>query len=111
MTTLTVAATTNYSAGLPGGQTNVDLINVTNTSFVTGATATFSNTQFNNIVILNNVAMNGSSGVNRITVDGGSVNASDWNFTNWTPGFFDDEVRLNGGAGDDTCGVAHQGWP
>ena len=81
MTTLNIAATTNYSTTT---LSNIDIFDFDNTA--TAAVATFAATQFNNIQILNTVLVRGSSGVNRVVVNGTAIDASLWTFDQWTDG-------------------------
>ncbi|WP_373503185.1 hypothetical protein [Aestuariivirga sp.] len=92
MALLNVAATTDFSA-----QVLNDITDVTFTG-VNAATATFSAGQFDDITILNSVHWTGNSFANSIVVNGGSVDASAWEFTGWSP---DDSISFGGTAGDD----------
>ncbi len=96
MTTLLVPVTINLSAT---SLTNIDVIDFTNAAATT-TTVTFASTQFNNVSIMDFVLMDGSAGINAIVVNGGSVNASQWAFANWTAGA--DTIRLNGSGGADS---------
>ena len=91
MATLIVPVTTNFSAS---ALSNIDIIDFTNV-FLTSATATFVNTQFNNAAILNTVHIDGSLGTNRIIINGGDVNASLWTFATWSG---TDTITINGNA-------------
>src|SRR4051812_42103140 len=94
MTTLTVSATTDFSAT---ALNNIDIIDFTN---VAAATATFLNTQFNGTAIHDDVSIDGSAGANHIVVNGGSIDASGWTFVaGWSA---PDSVTLNGINGADT---------
>ena len=75
MTTLSVGVTTDYSAA---ALSSVDLIVFTNT--VNPASAAFANFQFNNAAIINTLAIIGTAVSNSIFVNGGSVDASQWQF-------------------------------
>ena len=101
MTTLTVAATTDFSGV---ALANIDTIDFT--TFFGPATATFANTQFNGAAILNNVLIDGSTNANNIVVNGGSLNASQWTFNGWTAL---DSITINGGAGADIIVGSLQG--
>ncbi len=61
------------------------------------ATATFANTQLDGSPILLNVAIVGNAAGNVIAVNGGSVNASGWTFTNWAAA--GDQIRLSAASG------------
>ena len=94
MATLIVPADSDFF-----GQTlnNISFIQFTNAA--AAATATFLNTQFNNVAILDNVLIDGSAQDNHISAFGGSVSALSWTFANWTDGV--DTISLRGGDGDD----------
>ena len=77
MVTLTIATTTDFSAT---ALAHINKLAFTNLLFP--ATATFAFSQFGGS-ISNAVAIDGSTAVNRIIVNGGSVNASAWTFANW----------------------------
>lgn len=97
MATLTVSSSTNFSGTT---LSNVDLIDFAN-SFVTPAAATFSSAQFDNVQILTDVAIDGSAGLNTLSIlTSGFIDASAWTFTNWSN--TSDRVIFNGGGGDDT---------
>ena len=86
MTTLTVAATTNYRTTVLSGVTLIDFTNP-----VLAAIAEFSYGHFDNVQISDSVAINGNSQINTIwvkpyAVGVTSVDASGWTFTNWTDG-------------------------
>ncbi len=100
MTLLAIPSTIDFtgSPALPGGQTNVTQIDFTNPTATT-ATATFLNTQFDDIIIRNDAQFLGSSGVAHIVVNGGTVDASSWTFSGWLS---TDSVRINGSGGADT---------
>ncbi len=78
MATLDILSSTNFSSAA--------LSDITDINFVAGANATarFASSQFNNVAILNNVAIAGSSFIDRIVISGGGVDASAWEFTGWT---------------------------
>jgi hypothetical protein len=96
MTTLTVPTTHDYSADSLSG---IDVIDFANGKFDPAAIATFVNTQFNNVAILDNVQIDGTLGVNGIVVNGGSVDASGWTF-----GIAPDTITLNGSSASSTTG-------
>lgn len=95
MATLTVSATQDFSGD---SLSNIDIIDFTN-PVATTATATFANTQFNNVAILDNVAFDGAFATTNVVVNGGSVNAFFWTFSTWTA---TDSITLNGSGGADT---------
>jgi Ca2+-binding RTX toxin-like protein len=94
MVALLVPVTTDFSASV--------LNNITEIRFTGAApaTATFANTQFDNIAILDAVQLTGGASTDNIVVNGGSVDASGWTFSGWTAGT--DTITLNGTAGADT---------
>ena len=94
MTTLSVGVTTDYSAA---ALSSVDLIVFTNT--VNPASAAFANFQFNNAAIINTLAIIGTAVSNSIFVNGGSVDASQWQFGTWDAAT--DFVRFNGTTSSD----------
>ena len=98
MATLTVSASRNYSRLL--FTQNIDLIDFTNTFSNPSATATFSASQVDGVPILLDVAIDGNALSNRIVVNGGSVDASQWTFTNWSQTL--DSITLTGGSAADT---------
>jgi Ca2+-binding RTX toxin-like protein len=77
-TTLNVNASTNF-IGAP-------INDVGTIQFGSGATiqAQFSASQFNGVIILNNVQIVGGAGTNSFEVFGTSLNASGWTFSNWS---------------------------
>jgi Ca2+-binding RTX toxin-like protein len=89
MTVLTVIVSTDYSA--------TALNNITNVTFTPAlaATATFLNTQFNNVAIRNNVLFTGEANLDGIIINGGTVDASGWLFNGWTR-VLGDFVTING---------------
>lgn len=62
-------------------------------------TATFSASQFDNVHIADNVIISGSAVVNKLLVNGGSLDASGWIFQNWTAG--KDLLQFRGSSADD----------
>lgn len=95
MTTLTVAATTNFSATVLNNVTTVDFTNLIGT-----VTATFAATQFNGVQIANNVLFDGSFGRNIVAVTGiSNLDASAWQFAAWGG---TDTVSLTGTSASDT---------
>ena len=99
MALLTVIATTDFSVQA--------LNNITDVTFAAGAaaTATFSASQFNNVTILNNVHWTGDQFANGIVVDGGSVDASAWEFTDWS---LNDTITFTGTVTDDVFVASRQ---
>ncbi len=96
MATLTVNQTKNYVGTiLPTG---IDLIDFTNV--FSAATATFSSTQADGAPIQLDTAIDGSSNANHIVIGGGSIDVSQWSFSNWSLTF--DSVTLNGSDLEDT---------
>ena len=96
MATLTVSATTNFSAT---ALTNITLIDFTNAG--AAATATFSAAQFDNVAIKDNVTIDGTTQANNITINlistATNLDASGWTFTNWTASA--DTITINGFTG------------
>ena len=100
MATLTVSKTTDYRFLV---FVNVDAIDFTNL-FLSGATATFSASQFGAGKILPNVAIDGSGGFNTIAVTTSTTvptvfSAAGWTFTNWS---VQDRVFITANGQDDT---------
>lgn len=100
MATLTVSKTTDYRFLV---FVNVDTIDFTNT-FLSGATATFSASQFGAGKILPNVSIDGSSGFNTIVVNTStttptSFSAAGWSFANWS---VQDRIFITASSQDDT---------
>ena len=79
MSTFTVASDVTYG---PGDPTDVDTIVFTN---LFPATASFAASDFDNFHINNSLQIDGSVGINKIVVSGGSLDASGWNFNDWSP--------------------------
>src|SRR4051794_29019989 len=97
MTNLSVTATHDFSADV--------LTNITSITFDspirTTTTATFVNTQFDDVKIKDDVTLiNATTGPNSIVVNGGSLDASGWLFTGWNS--LADTIVINGGIGADT---------
>ena len=96
MSTLQVSSTTDYSGGiLLPGITSIDFTN----AVLTTATATFAAAQVDGAPISLTAQIDGSSGTNRIVINGGSANLSQWTFTTWS--VTADRITLNGTLGDD----------
>src|SRR3954453_10742962 len=89
MTIFTVSANVTYG----GAPTGVDTIDFTN-AIHTVATATFAASDFDNVKVLDNVAIEGTAGTNNIVVSGGSLDASGWQFTGWNA--LADNITING---------------
>lgn len=98
MSTITVSTSFDYSAL---AVIDVSLINFTNTDLRVLVTAKFAATQFDNIHILDDVTINGSTGRNRIEVGGAVVEGATWQFTNWSA---NDVVLINGTHNADLLG-------
>ena len=102
MATLTVSQTKNYVRNLlPAG---IDLIDFTNV--LISATATFSASQADGAPILLDATIDGSSNSNHIVVGGGSIDASQWSFSNWS--LTSDSVTLIGSASGNTLKGSNQ---
>ncbi len=96
MTTLTVAATTDFRSTVLSNVTNINYTNGLGTT----ATATFAATQFNGAQIATNVTFTGSIGRNIVAVTGASnFDASSWQFVNWLG---TDTVTITGTSASDT---------
>ena len=96
MAVLNVNVTTDYSAQVLNNVTDIVMGNLF------GVEAIFASTQFNNVAIKNNVNISGTQLLaHGITVNGGSVDARGWSFSNWdiVTGSF---VQLNGSAANNT---------
>ena len=93
MTTLTVSFSTDYSAT---ALSNITLINFTRAGT---NTATFLATQFDDTQISTAVTLDGSTGSDRIVINGANqFSAEHWTFVNWGAG---DLITVNGTVGDD----------
>ena len=102
MATLTVSQTKNYVRNLlPVG---IDLIDFTNV--LISATATFSASQADGAPILLDATIDGSSNSNHIVVGGGSIDASQWSFSNWS--LTSDSITLIGSASGNTLTGSNQ---
>lgn len=95
MTTLTVSGNADFTFSI---LSNVTLIDFTNGQRTT-ATASFLGSQFNDVQISNNVTIDGSTGINRLSIVGNFIIGSNWTFTNWGA---NDLVTMNGTTGADT---------
>src|SRR4051812_11293866 len=96
MTTLPVPATQDFSGDPLSDITAITFGNAIHTV----ATATFANSQFDDVKIKDDVTLIGTSGNNNIVVNGGSVDASGWQFTGWNAAA--DGITLNGSVSVDT---------
>jgi Ca2+-binding RTX toxin-like protein len=94
MAALFVNVSDDFSADALAG---IDIIEFTNVAGT--ATATFAASQFNNIAILDTVLLRGSAADNGVSVTGGSVDASLWQFEDWV---FGDTITLTGSGTADT---------
>ncbi len=92
MTSITVTANTDFRLQV--------LNDVTDITYLTAGavTATFGSTQFDNVIIKNDVLWTGSGNPDFVMVIGGGVDASAWQFANWLTS---DLITMNGSAAND----------
>lgn len=91
MSTLAVSVSEDYSSQI---LSNIDTISFVDNWYPWPSVATFDAGQFNNAQIFDDVAISGAIGVQGIVVNGGSIDARNWSFSNWAP--FSDTVTFNG---------------